>query len=243
MLLNFLWVIILSIKVLVFDKDGTLTDSSLFWKNFSRGVALDILNNLKLSGNDSILADLMEIVGFRNDGSIIPESIVVSGTSNDIIYGWIAYFKNINIVLDRQDLYNRFQRDFRYGSVVPLYDSIPEVFEYYYKKGYKLALATSDNYESCLYCCKELGIERYISVIASKDKVARPKPYPDSMDYICAELSVEPTECIMIGDSANDMIFARNSGCEGIYIKNTAEKPEIARYHIKDIKEIFKIID
>lgn len=232
----------MSIKVLVFDKDGTLTDSSLFWKNFSRGVALDILESLKISDKENILADLMEIVGFRKDGSIIPESIVVSGTSNDIIDGWIAYFKNINTYLDRADLYNRFQRDFRYGKVVPLYDSIPEVFKYYYDKGYKLALATSDNYDSCLYCCKELGIDSYISVIASKDRVARPKPHPDSMDYICKELLVAPYECVMIGDSANDMVFACNSGCEGIFLKNSDQKPEQAKYHIKNINEIYNIL-
>ena len=31
---------------ILIDMDGTLTDSSLFWKNFSRGVALDILESL-----------------------------------------------------------------------------------------------------------------------------------------------------------------------------------------------------
>lgn len=232
----------MSIKVLVFDKDGTLTDSTLFWKNFSRGVAFDILESLKFSEKEKILSDLMEIVGFKKDGSIITESIVVSGTSNDIIDGWISYFKNIGIELDRDDLYNRFQRDFRYGSVVPLYASIPEVFKYYFDKGYKLALATSDNYDSCLYCCKELGIDSYISVIASKDRVARPKPYPDSMEYICGRLGVESCDCVMIGDSANDMVFARNSGCDGIYLKNTDEKCDLAKHHIKDIKEILEII-
>ena len=125
---------------------------------------------------------------------------------------------------------------------MPLYASIPEVFEYYHKMGYKLALATADNYDSCLYCCKELGIDRYISVIASKDKVARPKPYPDSMEYICERLGVAPNECIMIGDSANDMVFAKNSGCDGIFLKNTAESCDLAKHHIKDIKEILEII-
>ena len=41
--------------------------------------------------------------------------------------------------------------------------------------------------------------------------MARPKPHPDSMDYICKELLVAPYECVMIGDSANDMVFACNS--------------------------------
>lgn len=232
----------MNIKVLVFDKDGTLTDSSKFWKNFSRGVALDILNALTLDNKNEILSDLMRIVGFREDGSIIPESIVVSGTSNDIIDGWIEYFKGINITLDREDLYNRFQRDFRYGSVVPLYDSIPEVFEFYFKKGYKLSLATSDNYDSTLYCCEKLGIDRFVSVIASKDRVSHPKPHTDSMDYICKELGVTPNECIMIGDSANDIMFAKNCGSMSIFLKNTDDTPPNADYHIKNIKEIFNII-
>ena len=62
------------------------------------------------------------------------------------------------------------------------------------------------------------------------------------MEYICKELGVEPYECIMIGDSANDMIFASYSGCEGIFLKNSDQKPEIAKYHIKNIKEIYNII-
>lgn len=232
----------LDIKVLVFDKDGTLTDSSAFWKNFSQGVARDILKNLNCDNSATRLQDLMEIVGFRKDGSIIPESIVVSGTSNDIIDGWIKYFKNIGISVDRQDLYNRFQRDFHYGSVVPLYDGIPEVFEYYYNQGYKLALATSDNYDSTLFCCKKLKIDKYISVIASKDRVKHPKPDRASMDYICEQLNANTQECVMIGDSANDMIFAKNCGAAGIFIKRDGATPETADFRINNLKEIFNII-
>ncbi len=231
----------MDIKVLIFDKDGTLTDSVYFWKNFCFNVAQDILKKYGFENNRKLSDRLMELVGFRKDGSIIPESIVVSGTSVDIINGWIEILKGEGITADFDDLSLRFERDYRYGKVLPLHDSIKEVFEHYYNRGFKIALATSDNHDSALYCCKEIGIDRYITVIASKDRVTFPKPHPASMELICKTFSVTPQESVMIGDSENDMIFAKKSGAKSIFLNKTSTS-KTADYNIKDIKEILDII-
>ncbi len=232
----------MNIKALVFDKDGTLIDTALFWKNFSSAVAMDILKLFSKENDNKLYNRLMHHVGFNKDGSIIPESIVVSGTSVDIIRGWVKIFAENSILISEQELYSRFEKDFRYGKVEPLYDSIREIFEYYYNKGYKIALATSDNYDSSLYCCEILGIDKYISVIASKDRVKRPKPYPDSMEYITKNLGISPKNAVMIGDSANDMRFAKNSGATAIFLNRKSCAEDIADYYIKDIKELKRLI-
>ena len=227
-----------NIKALVFDKDGTLIDTALFWKNFSTGVAKDILKLWKREDDTSLFLKLMHHVGFNENGSIIPESIVVSGTSVDIINGWVKIFAESGISVTKEELSLRFEKDYRYGKVEPLYSGIKEIFEYYFNREIKIALATSDNYDSSLHCCKLLGIDSFISVIASKDKVKRPKPYPDSMEYITNLLGIAPENIVMIGDSANDMLFAKNSGAKAVFLNSHSPTPETADIHIKDIKEM-----
>src|SRR5438552_6561035 len=49
-------------------------------------------------------------------------------------------------------------------------------------------------------------------VVLGADRVPRPKPWPDGIEYACRELGVASREAAYVGDSPNDLEAARRSG-------------------------------
>lgn len=47
-------------------------------------------------------------------------------------------------------------------------------------------------------------------------ELTRPKPYPDSFEQISEDFSVEARECVFIGDSKVDQLFAKQTGIKFI---------------------------
>ena len=52
------------------------------------------------------------------------------------------------------------------------------------------------------------------SLIVTCDKVANPKPAPDSLLYFLRETDVKPSEVLFVGDSEFDAGCAKNAGCD-----------------------------
>jgi phosphoglycolate phosphatase len=60
---------------------------------------------------------------------------------------------------------------------------------------------------------KRTGLDGFFDVIVCGDTVTRKKPDPEPVLAACARLGVQPSEAVMIGDSANDVQAARAAGC------------------------------
>jgi phosphoglycolate phosphatase len=54
---------------------------------------------------------------------------------------------------------------------------------------------------------------QYFEVVVSGDTLAKKKPEPDQIFYICEKLGVAIDEVVLIGDSNTDITAARNAGC------------------------------
>lgn len=57
--------------------------------------------------------------------------------------------------------------------------------------------------------------ERFGSVRGA-DNVPKPKPNPDGLFQVCKDLSVDPSDCVYIGDSPSDAMAAYNAGMPSI---------------------------
>jgi phosphoglycolate phosphatase len=78
--------------------------------------------------------------------------------------------------------------------------------------GHTLALATTDTRVSTEAHLRALGIDRFFSAVVCGDDGIPLKPAPDMALAVCARLGIAPSEAIMIGDSAADMVMARSAG-------------------------------
>lgn len=54
--------------------------------------------------------------------------------------------------------------------------------------------------------------------IISCDEVSKRKPDPQGLELCMKALGARPSECVYVGDSNNDLIFARNANVKGIRV-------------------------
>ena len=78
--------------------------------------------------------------------------------------------------------------------------------------GHRLALVTTDTRVSTERHLAALGIGHLFGAIVCADDGIPLKPAPDMALAVCSQLGVDPSEAIMVGDSAVDMVMARTAG-------------------------------
>jgi phosphoglycolate phosphatase len=77
----------------------------------------------------------------------------------------------------------------------------------------RLACVTNKAARFTLPLLEQKGLAPYFELVVSGDTLARKKPDPMQLAYICAEFALAPAEVLLIGDSANDALAARAAGC------------------------------
>ena len=89
-----------------------------------------------------------------------------------------------------------------------------------HQRGIHLALgssATRGNIEAVLEYFK---LRNYFEVVVSGSEMERSKPFPDIYIKAAKELAVDPSECIVIEDSANGVKAAKAAGMKCIAYRN-----------------------
>jgi phosphoglycolate phosphatase len=74
------------------------------------------------------------------------------------------------------------------------------------------AVATSDDRDPTERTLAALGIAGELAALACADDGMRPKPAPDPVLHLCAELGTTPSRTAVVGDSPADMRMARAAG-------------------------------
>jgi len=77
----------------------------------------------------------------------------------------------------------------------------------------RLACVTNKAARFTLPLLEKTGLAPYFELVVSGDTLARKKPDPMQLDYICAAFALAPEKVLLIGDSANDALAARAAGC------------------------------
>ena len=124
------------------------------------------------------------------------------------------------------------------------FDGIKEIIKSLHKKGYILGLITSRTLDEYHELDDELSdISELFKIIVTSDKISKPKPDKESMDYLCNELKCSSSEVLYIGDSYIDKEFALNSNCSFIpscYDNKELINEENACFDPKDLLSIIE---
>ncbi|HIJ87387.1 MAG TPA: HAD-IA family hydrolase [Desulfuromonadales bacterium] len=75
----------------------------------------------------------------------------------------------------------------------------------------KLAVITNKNEDLCLLLLHDLGIKDLFESVCGGDSYPERKPSPLPLLKIAEQLGVPPNECVMIGDSINDVESGRRA--------------------------------
>ena len=201
-------------KVIIFDMDGTLIDSSITLVNAINHVRKNL--KLKPMSQDDILSKL-------NDHRVNPAKYFYNADS----------FKAEHEIWFSEYYKNNHKRELR------LYSGVKELLDWLKERGYILAIATNAHRNSTRQALIYLYIENYFDVVVCGDEVRYSKPYPDMLLKILYKLKLEPKDALFIGDGERDQEASKNANIDYIMVHwgFSDHKQDDAVASIKQLKE------
>lgn len=227
------------IKVLIFDKDGTLTDTSGLWFEPTVLVLNELLqrNGIQLSAENKQL--LNDQLGITEQG-IIENSIIASGTVKDMLsvlknFGTIDVEENYQFVVSYFANYIRVNPE----KIITL-GNIKNTLEFLKHQGFLLALITNDSLLPTEAVLEVAQIKSLFDFIGTNDDFPA-KPSNKSIKAICEKFKVSSEQLIYIGDSVVDEEFAKwTAGF--IAVTNDVEDKEQFSSALLKVKSIEELI-
>lgn len=227
------------IKVLIFDKDGTLTDTSGLWFEPTVLVLNELLqrNGIQLSAENKQL--LNDQLGITEQG-IIENSIIASGTVRDMLsvlkkFGTIDVEENYQFVVSYFANYIRVNPE----KIITL-GNIKNTLEFLKHQGFLLALITNDSLLPTEAVLEVAQIKSLFDFIGTNDDFPA-KPSNKSIKAICEKFKVSSEQLIYIGDSVVDEEFAKwTAGF--IAVTNDVEDKEQFSSALLKVKSIEELI-
>lgn len=203
-------------RLVIFDKDGTLTDFPKIWIPLTRKRVTCIIEEIK--GSRELGESIMKAWGVDPATEFIdPKGPCVSAPHSEEAliaatvlyqngYPWNEAKKAVERALDRADSLRDYRRDLK--PVMGMKQTLERLKE----RGLLLALATCDARHQTEEILRILGISNLFDVILSAEDVSHPKPHPEMVFTICDRLKVPCSEAILVGDTEVDMAMGKEAG-------------------------------
>lgn len=212
------------IKMIVFDKDGTLLDFDSFWVTVSRLAVGDLLTELRA---DSALAEpLLTALGIQG-GVTAVDGVLCYGTYAQMGEVLWQTLTDHGVSCDRDEVVELTEKTYHAhamdGEVKPTCENLKKVLGHFLGEGRTLALVTTDGPRMTRYCLEKLDIGPYFSAICTDDGMFPPKPDPLCIEVLCEQFGLAKDELVMVGDTMTDVTFAKNGGIRVIALAKTEE--------------------
>lgn len=216
----------LSVKVVLFDLDGTLINSVDAYYN----VVLTTFRQVGLPPVEK--GRVLEVMRFMKDPweSLVPEERP-----------------------DRQELLEKCKRIGReifyqvFSEEVTLIDGSLRVVRELKNAGFIVGIVTSSFGTSVDYLNRQ-GLKSYLDIIITSQDVPRKKPAPDAILECLSRLGSSPKEAVYVGDSPVDIQAAKAAGTWTVgvltgtsdYDTLTKEEPDMI---IDNVGELLKLVE
>lgn len=212
-------------KLLIFDFDGTLSDSA----------------EMIVEGINCVF----EMNGFRrkNREHILEQvGLPIENIFENLEEGFEKTEENTKkLIVD-------FKRVYYEGLQfkTKIFPGAKETLEYFYKKEKLLAVASAKRHAPLMEMLDFYGIKKFFQFIVGADDVKNRKPHPEMVEKILKKSGVKKEDAVVIGDTHFDVELAHNAGvksCGATYGIGSKEsvircKPTIVVDSIEELKEL-----
>lgn len=178
----------MTLRAVIFDMDGTLTDSEHWWDEVRRGLAADE----GLAWPESSTHAMMGM-STREWSTHMVEVVGVSGTPAEVAERTIAGMNE------------------RYRAGVPLLPGADEVVRAAAER-WPIGICSSSPKSLITSVAATTGWDELLGAVVSTEEVPNGKPAPDGYLRVAELLGVDPAECLVIEDSSNGLRSALAAG-------------------------------
>ncbi len=215
----------MTIKAILFDKDGTLIDFSATFGPATRLVIEDLA-----AGNADKAKDLSRAIGFdAQTCSFAADSVVIAGSIANIAETMLPHVKT----MDQPSLTHELARLYDIHSLASLapFEGLEETLHSLRQRGLILGIATNDAEHTAHAHVNQLGLGDCFSFIAGFDSGHGEKPHPGMANAFVEHTQLKAQEVIMVGDSVHDCRCAKAAGIQAIAVTSgLATKSQLASH-------------
>ena len=227
-----------NIKVLIFDKDGTLTDTSTLWFEPTILVLNELVNRNEMNLTNAEHDELFDRLGIT-ETDITENSVIASGTVRDMLEV-LNHFRPIDIE-ENYDFVVQYFAEYilSHPEKIQTLGQVKNTLSELKAEGYTIALVTNDSRLPAVAVLKVAGIGELFDFVGTTDEFPS-KPATDSLYAIQSKFGVSFDEMIYIGDSTVDEDFAKNTA-GFIAVTSEPSNPEVlpsAIFKVKSIDEL-----
>lgn len=211
----------MSIKLVIFDLDGTLIDSL-------RDIASAVNHATRPYGIlEKSVPETGELLG--TGISILIDRVLADRRDelkDDVMKGFMDYYSKHLI------------------EHTTVYPGVRDVLENLV--GYKRAVVTNKREQFAKTMLNELGIDSYFDSVLGSDSVAEKKPSPVPLLHLIDLYNISASEAVMVGDSEIDIAAGKEAGVTTVgvtYGYRERGALEGADFIIDDISELLGVIE
>ncbi|MCX5811478.1 MAG: HAD family hydrolase [Proteobacteria bacterium] len=208
--------IIDDVRVIIFDKDGTLIELYHYWSKMVELRARLICERLSLDNihvkNISYEMGVDDNTGrLRPDGPVgLKKREIVMQAAIDYLAG-LGYKETYNLCFNIFKEVDEFTSSDLKGFVKPI-SGAKELVRKASKNGCKIAVATTDRRERAGLAMNFIGIGDVVDMIVGADDVSRQKPDPEQVYMILNTFGIDRSHAVMVGDALTDVEMGINAG-------------------------------
>ncbi|OYQ33643.1 phosphoglycolate phosphatase [Niveispirillum lacus] len=184
---------------LIFDFDGTLTDSA-------PDITLGLNRLLAQEGRRELPLSMVHHMIGDGAGRLVEQAFAATGVAltpaelGPMTARYLAIYGALPV--DRSCIY---------PDVVDTLTALKQA-------GHRLGLCTNKPAGISVDLLGELGLDTLFDAVAGGDSVARRKPHPDPLLFVMDRLGVDAGGAVMVGDNANDVAAARGAGVPAVAV-------------------------